>query len=252
MGKFQIEKKAADEPVYCDYIQEKVNVARENGAVFELDDEDNRIQTLYNQDGLTTKDKIKVINRIRSSDDGKEYLVVNKNVDFFTADGVYKDRYSTREGIVELPIKTTNPETGEAQTKQNRLVYTIPFSASKVDEYLKKAENQGGIPQLTFYDGAVTSDRLPSIIPTVGNSEFFKEATWTELQLGKEKKVINSLENKISEVRKPKELKNDLPKEEVNKQEVVKENSIVAEKKGPEFNNKFNTPTATGGSNKKN
>ena len=87
MGKFQIEKKAADEPVYCDYIQEKVNVARENGAVFELDDEDNRIQTLYNQDGLTTKDKIKVINRIRSSDDGKEYLVVNKNVDFFTADG---------------------------------------------------------------------------------------------------------------------------------------------------------------------
>ncbi len=261
MGKFQIEKKAVDEPVYCDYIQEKIDTARENGAIFTLEDEDNRIEALYKQEGLTTKDKIKVINRVRSNDDGKEYLVVNKNVDFFTPDGVYKDRYSTREGIVELPIKSTNPETGEVQTKQNKIVYTIPFSASKIDEYLKKSEDQGGIPILTFYNGAVTSDRLPSMIPAVRNAEFFKEATWTELQLGKEKKIIDSLENKISEVRKEgkpqaptqlTELKKESPKEEVNKQEVVKEN--IVEKKssgtGTEFN-KFSTPTS-GGSTKKN
>ena len=272
MGNFKIEKKAADEPVYCDYIQEKVDIAKQNNAVYELDDEDNRIQALYNQEGLTTKDKIKVINRIRSNDDGKEYIVVNKNVDFSTPDGVYKDRYSTREGIVELPIKTTNPETGATETKQNRIVYTIPFSASNVDEYLDKAEDQGGLPTLTFYDGSTTSDRLPSVIPVVGNPEFFKEATWTELLLGREKKIINSLENKISEVRKqqdkPKqdtELKQQqqqhkehtLPKEEVNKQEVVKENNNVVEKKSSgtttiptEFNSKLNTPT--GGTNKKN
>jgi hypothetical protein len=266
MGNFKIEKKAVDEPVYCDYIQEKVNIARDNGAIYELADEDNRIQALYNQEELKTKDKIKVINRVRSNDDGKEYIVVNKNVDFSTPEGVYKDRYSTREGIVELPIKTTNPETGATETKQNRLVYTVPFSASKVDEYLKKSEDQGGIPTLTFYDGAVTSDRLPSVIPTVGNAEFFKEATWTELLLGREKKIINSLENKLSEVRKPKqentqstELKKESPKEEVNKQEVVKENNNIgggggatAEKKsgGTEFNSRFSSPT--GGSNKKN
>ncbi len=262
MGNFKIEKKAADEPVYCDYIQEKVDIARENGAVYELDDEDNRIQALYSQEDLTTKDKIKVINRVRSNDDGKEYIVVNKNVDFFTQDGVYKDRYSTREGIVELPIKTTNPETGATQTKQNRLVYTIPFSASNVDEYLEKAQDQGGLPTLTFYDGATTSDRLPSVIPVVGNPEFFKEATWTELLLGREKKIIDSLENKISEVRKSNkqetsELKSttnkEQPKEEVNKQEVVKENSIASttEKKSTESNNnRFGSNI--GGTNKKN
>jgi len=260
MGNFKIEKKAADEPTYCDYIQQKVDIARENGAVYELDDEDNRIQALYNQEDLTTKDKIKTINRVRSNDDGKEYIVVNKSVDFFTQDGVYKDRYVTREGITELPIKTTNPETGGTETKQNRLVYTIPFSAGKVDEYLEKAEGQGGIPTLTFYDGAVTSNRLPSVIPTVGNAEFFKEATWNELLLGREKKVINSLENKLSEVRKQDKSESQFkqkqeqspPKEEVNKQEVVKENSnIVAEKKSTESNNnRFGSNT--GATNKKN
>jgi len=262
MGNFKIEKKAADEPVYCDYIQEKVDIARKNNAVYELDDEDNRIQALYSQEDLTTKDKIKVINRIRSNDDGKEYIVVNKNVDFFTQDGVYKDRYSTREGIVELPIKTTNPETGATETKQNRLVYTIPFSASNVDEYLEKAEDQGGLPTLTFYDGSTTSDRLPSVIPVVGNAEFFKEATWNELLLGREKKVINSLENKLSEVRKSNKQQDtefkstqkegQSPREEVNKQEVVKENSIVsAEKKSTESNNnRFGSNI--GGTNKKN
>jgi hypothetical protein len=259
MGKFQIEKKAADEPVYCDYIQEKVDIARQNGAVYDLDDEDNRIQALYNQEQLTTKDKIKVINRVRSTDDGKEYIVVNKNVDFTTPEGVYKDRYSTREGIVELPIKTTNPETGAAETKQNRLVYTVPFSASKVDEYLEKAEGQGGLPTLTFYEGAVTSDRLPNVIPTVGNAEFFKEATWNELLLGREKKVINSLENKLSEVRKPEEKKptqltelKKEPKEEVNKQETTKENIVEKKSSGGDQYKSTGGGFSSGGSNKKN
>jgi hypothetical protein len=270
MGKFQIEKKAADEPVYCDYIQEKVDIARQNGAVYDLDDEDNRIQALYNQEQLTTKDKIKVINRVRSTDDGKEYIVVNKNVDFTTPEGVYKDRYSTREGIVELPIKTTNPETGVAETKQNRLVYTVPFSASKVDEYLEKAQDQGGLPTLTFYEGAVTSDRLPSVIPAVGNAEFFKEATWNELLLGREKKIINSLENKISEVRKsggsnskptevvqrqeikPSDISKQSPKEEVNKQETTKENIVEKKSSGGDQYKSTGGGFSSGGSNKKN
>jgi hypothetical protein len=250
MGKFLIEKQAEAEPVYCDYIQEKVNIARKNGAIYSLDDEDNRIQELYNQEGLETKDKIKVINRVRSNDDGKEYIVVNKNVDFFK-NGVYKDRYSTREGIVELPLKTTNPDTGATETKQNQLVYTTLFTGSKVDEYLKKADGQGSIPQLVFYEGSTTSNRLPITLPAVANSEFFKEASWTELQVGREKKVLNSLMNRLPEVRKelkgssgstaePTEIiqrqeispsdkqqqQQQEPKEEVNKVEPTKENIV--------------------------
>ena len=267
MGNFKIEKQAADEPKYCDYIQEKVDIARENGAIYELEDEDNRIQALYEQsDQLVTKDKIKVINRVRSNDDGKEYIVVNKNVDFFTADpsdpkkpGVYKDRYSTREGIVELPVKSINPETGATETKQTRLVYTIPFSASKVDEYLEKAEDSGVIPELTFYNGSTTSDRLPSVLPTVGNADYFKEATWQELLVGREKKVINSLTNRLPEVRKELKGKETTveeqkeqqsttpPKEEVNKQETLKQNIVEDKPKQQEFKSRFNE-----GSNKKN
>lgn len=245
MGKFLIEKQAEAEPVYCDYIQEKVNIARQNGAIYSLDDEDNRIQELYNQEGLETKDKIKVISRVRSTEDGKEYLVVNKNVDFIK-NGVYKDRYSTREGIVELPLKSTNPDTGATETKQNQLVYTVPFTGAKVDEYLKTADGQGSIPQLVFYEGSTTSNRLPITLPAVANAEFFKEASWTELQVGREKKVLNSLMNRLPEVRKelkgsstaaePTEVierkeikptdKQQAPKEEVNKVEPTKENIV--------------------------
>jgi hypothetical protein len=243
MGKFLIEKQAEAEPVYCDYIQEKVNIARKNGAIYSLDDEDNRIQELYNQEGLETKDKIKVINRVRSVEDGKEYLVVNKNVDFIK-NGVYKDRYSTREGIVELPLKSTNPDTGATETKQNQLVYTIPFTASAVDQCLKKADGQGSIPQLVFYEGSTTSNRLPITLPAVANAEFFKEASWTELQVGREKKLLNSLINRLPEVKKElkgsnieqnkeseletlkRQEKEQQTKEEVNKVEPTKENIV--------------------------
>ncbi|MFI5407586.1 MAG: hypothetical protein ACHQ1D_13870, partial [Nitrososphaerales archaeon] len=225
-----------------------VNIARKNGAIYSLDDEDNRIQELYNQEGLETKDKIKVINRVRSNDDGKEYIVVNKNVDFFK-NGVYKDRYSTREGIVELPLKTTNPDTGATETKQNQLVYTTLFTGSKVDEYLKKADGQGSIPQLVFYEGSTTSNRLPITLPAVANAEFFKEASWTELQVGREKKVLNSLMNRLPEVRKELKGSNAEPtevierkeikpsdkqetKEEVNKVEPTKENIVEVKSAG--------------------
>lgn len=239
---FKIEKQAEAEPEHCDYIQEKVDIAKENGAVYELVDEDYRIQALYDQEELVTRDKIKVINRVRSIDDGKEYLVVNKNVDFYTPNaedpkkpGVYKDRYSTREGIIELPLMSRNAETGEVETKQTQLVYTIPFSASKVDEYLDKAEGQGSIPQMAFYEGATTSTRLPVHLPAVANAEYFKDANWTELLLGREKKVLNSMINRLDEVRKEMKDKGGFekkpvveepvtePKEELNKQQQDKD-----------------------------
>lgn len=256
MGTFKIEKQAVAEVQYCDYIQEKVDIARENGALYELADEDRRIQALYDQENLTTKDEIKLINRIRSNADGKEYLVVNKNVDFITQEGVTKDKYSTREGIVELPLKSTNSETGATETRQNKLVYTIPFSASKVDEYLSKAEDQGSIPQMVFYDGAVTSNRLPANLPSVTNAEYFKEASWTELLVGREKKVLNSHLNRLPEVKKElkesspssTEQKKEQPKEETgNKVERVNEDTVQVKSGGPSTTTISNTSEAGAG-----
>lgn len=254
MGTFKIEKQAEAQTQYCDYIQEKIDIAQENGAVYELADEDYRIQALYDQEGLETKDVIKVINRVRSNDDGKEYLVVNKNVDFIAQNGsIVKDKYSTREGIVELPIKSINPDTGATETKQNRLVYTIPFSGSKVDEYLEKAEGQGSIPQLVFYEGSTSSNRIPNNLPSVTNPEYFKQASWTELLVGREKKVLNSHMNRLPEVRKElnqnnnstsstvetKEKQQEQPKQELNK--VEKDNESIVEVKSS------NTSSGTGG-----
>lgn len=257
---FKVEQQAADEPKYCDYIQEKIDIAKQSGAVYELVDEDYRIQALYDQEDLVTKDKIRTINRVRSNDDGKEYLVVNKFIDFYDKDNTYKDRYVTKEGLVELPLKTINPETGATEVKQTRLKYTVPFSAGKVDDYLETAKDQGSIPTLTFYDGAVTSNRLPSNIPTVANAEYFKEASWTELQIGKEKKVINSLINRLPEVRKELKDKNttaeEKPSSTETKQELNKEEKgkdvIVEPTNKVQQQSKFGSNSGFGGSGKKN
>lgn len=249
MGEFKINKVVQDEPKYCDYIQEKIDIAKENGATYELADEDFRIQRLYDQEELTTKDDIKNIDRVLSMDDGKEYLVVGKNVVFYTTQKqggqdvlVYKDSYSTNEGIVELPLKTVNEE-GVTKTNQTRIVYTMPFTAAGVDEYIKKAG--GKVVALRFYEGATTSNRLPNSIPNVGNRDYFVNATWTELLYGKEKKVLNSMISRLDEVRK--QLKGTDKKEEeqvVEKKEeqvVEKTSSTVHEDNKPVTGNKTNT-----------
>lgn len=251
MGDFKINKVVQDEPKYCALIQEKIDIAKKNGATYELDDEDFRIQRLYDQEDLTTKDDIKNIDRVLSMDDGKEYLVVSKNVVFYTTQKqggqdvlVYKDSYSTNEGIVQLPLKTVNAE-GVTNTNQTRLVYTIPFSAAKVDEYIRKAN--GKVVALRFYEGATTSNRLPPSIPNVGNRDYFVEATWTELLYGKEKKVLNSMVSRLDEVRKG--LKGTEKQEEPQQEKIVekkeevvqKTSSTVQDSNKPVTDNKINT-----------
>lgn len=244
MGDFKINKVVQDEPKYCPYIQEKIDIAKENGATYELDDEDFRIQRLYDQEELTTKDDIKNIDRVLSMDDGKEYLVASKNVVFYTTQKqsgkdilVYKDSYSTNEGIVELPLKTVNEE-GVTNTNQTRVVYTIPFTAAGVDEYIKKAG--GKVVALRFYEGATTSNRLPNSIPNVGNRDYFVNATWTELLYGKEKKVLNSMISRLDEVRKQlKGSEKEEPVVEKKQEEIVqKTSSTVQESNKPVTENK--------------
>lgn len=230
---FKIVQEQADEPKYCDYIQEKIDIAKQNGAVYELVDEDYRIQALYDNEDLLIKDNIKQISRVKvNQENGKEYIVVNKSVDFFTRDqvdkneiGDYKDRYVTREGIVEIPVKTASiagQSNSEAATP-TRIKYTIPFSKEEVDKYNK---NNDGITY-TFYEGATSSNRLPSSVPTVTNVDYFKNATWDELLLGREKKVLNSMVNRLPEVRA--ELNKGQPKEEVNNKK--EDNQVIENKK---------------------
>jgi hypothetical protein len=197
---FKVIKTENNEPQYCDYIQEKINIAKQFGAVYELNDEDYRIQGLYNRKDLRTEEVIKSISRVRSPEDGKEYLVVGKDVNFYNKDtGIYVDRYSTREGIQEVPIIVTN-DLGNPESTQNRIKYTIPFSAEKVDEMVEDAENSDVIP-LQFYNGSATSNRTIRSKTTVGNLDLFKGATWQELRLARENKTVSSMVNNLDELR---------------------------------------------------
>lgn len=259
---FKTIQEQPDEPKYCDYIQEKIDIAKEHNAIYELSDEDNRIQALYNDENLLTKDHIKQINRVKvNQENGKEYLVVSKNVDFFTRDekdaneiGAYRDRYSAVEGIVEIPVKTNNPNSESTPT---RIKYTIPFTKDNLNKY---AENNDGIIY-GFYEGTTTSSRTPNTIPSITNLEFFREATWDELLLGREKKVLNSMVNRLPEVRKElggtgeRDVTRGGPKEEVNKKEEVKENIVVEKKQEQTIiepsNTTINNNKSSGGGNKK-
>jgi|SRR5688500_18974898 len=224
---FKINQTVADQPKYCDYIQEKVDIATENNAVYELTDEDNRIQALYDDENLITKDVIRSLSRVKIGNKD-EFLTVTKSVDFHTRDekdrnqlGAYRDRYVTTEGIVDIPVKTTSTTADSEAPTPTKRVYTIPFTKQNVDKY---AEQNDGIT-FRFYEGSTQSTRSPNSIPTVSNLDYFKDATWDELKYGREKKVLNSMINRLPEVRK--EL--GTPKEEVNKKEVTIKNELQVE-----------------------
>lgn len=237
---FKINQEVAEQPKYCDYIQEKVDIAQKNNASYELTDEDNRIQALYDDENLLTKDVIRIINRVKvNEEDGKEYITVNKNVDFFTRDpkdanklGDYKDRYIRTEGLVEIPIRSNTSSSTTASSEAatpTKVEYTIPFTKENVDKYAKNT-NEG--ITYRFYEGSKSSNRTPTVIPSVTNLDYFRDATWDELLLGREKKVLNSMINRLPEVRKEfnsnsnsgaSSTEQTTTKEEVNKQQKVKE-----------------------------
>lgn len=231
---FKIEKKAESEPVFCDYIQNKIDVAKNNHAIYELDDEDKRVQALYNQEELITIDRIKGLKRIKRQDNGDECLVVDKDVYFYFPSandpkkpGSYKDRYSDKEGLVQLPLKRVN-EDGVESANQTQLEYTIPFTKGAVQDYIKKAD--GRTVELTFYEGPTTSNRVPTNIPKVGNLDMFTDATWGELQIAREKKVVDSAINRLPEIRKELRDKGVDTQQEVNKEANTKDDG--GEKQG--------------------
>lgn len=211
MSSFRVIKTENNEPQYCDYIQQKIEIGKKYGAVYDLNDEDLRIQKLYNRQDLRTEEVIKNIARVKSAEDGKEYLVVSKDVNFYNKEtGAYVDRYSTKEGVYEVPIKVTN-DLGDVISNQTRLKYTIPFESGTIDEIIENSDN-GDVVPLQFYEGNATSNRTIRNKTTVGNLDLFKEATWTELKLAKEQRTVSSMTNNLDQLREINENKIGLKK----------------------------------------
>lgn len=238
---FQIIKDPQQQKQYCDYIQNKLDIAKANNARYELTDQDLRIQKLHDDTTLKPVEKIRSIARIKKLEDGQECIVVNKQIVFVDKiSGMYRDRYSVKEGVVELPLKTTN-EDGVTEASQIKLEYNIPFSKSKVMEYVKKAGSRGIV--LRFYDGAETGNRMPSRTQVVGNLKYFTDATWEELLLGKEMGVVSSRVNKLDEVRE------DIPESERTTTSVTVEetNKIEEPSTKIEENSIESTPKPTKG-----
>lgn len=238
---FQVIKGPEQQKQYCDYIQNKFNIAKQYNTIYELTDEDKRIQKLYDDNSIKPVEKVRSISRVKKVEDGKECLVINKQIVFVDKiTGMYRDRYSVREGMIELPLTTTN-EDGVVEASQIKLEYDIPFSKSKVMEYLKKAGDREVV--LRFYEGPETGNRLPNRTQVVGNLKFFLDATWEELLLGKEMGVVSSRVNKLSEVREsiPSDTVDDTNKiEEPNTNIVTKDEENIQK-------SKQTSPSSSGG-----
>lgn len=200
---YKVIKEAEAPRKYCDYIEKKFEIARKHNTVYDLTDEDIRIQKLYDNPDLKPVEKIRSIARVKREEDGQEAIVVSKTVQFFhQVTKLYKDSYSTHEGITEIPLRTTN-EDGVTEATQTQLDYHIPFSKELVNEYIKKSN--GRPIKFKFYYGPMTSSRMVTDAMIVGNQTMFTDATWEELELGREKKLISSRLNKLEEIR------NDIP-----------------------------------------
>lgn len=196
---YKIIEKAEQPRQFCDYIENKLAIAREHNTKYEWSDEDKRIQELYDNPNLKPVDKITSIARVKTMEDGSECIVVAKNVVFYDKlSKIERNRYTTKEGVTEIPMRTIN-ENGEEESSQIRLIYSIPFSKEKVLEYVRKA----GARKVNFkyYYGPETGNKQASESMIVGNKEMFLNATWDELQLAREKKYVSSMLNRLPEIR---------------------------------------------------
>lgn len=196
MANFKVAKQADIRPQFCEYIQNKIDVAERNDTIYELTDEDLRIQRLYEDKNLRAEEQVRELSRVLTNDN-KEKLIASKRVNFYDVNtGALKDSFIFTEGRHEEPIVTIN-ERGERVALQNRYEYTVDFSPEKVDDFL----DQNGVVQLTYFQAPSTAGRTEPTHILVGNVQTFKQATWPELLYGTELKNISSMVNKLPETR---------------------------------------------------
>lgn len=196
---FKILKQEAQAPEFCDYVKNKIDVAAKKGVVYELEDEDRRIDALYKNTDLYTEKRLISLDRVLVNKN--EYLVATYEVAFFNSEtGKQVDRYIDYEGKRVDPVVTQDPRTNELKvTPVGSLEYDLGFSPAMVDEIIKK---YGGEPdEFRFY--TASNSPAKKVTPVeVKKKQFFANATWDELLIGKEKKYTSSTTNKLPTLRK--------------------------------------------------
>jgi hypothetical protein len=198
MGSFKIVKQEAQAVEYSDYIKRRIDLAANEGTVYEFDDEDRRIDALHKNPNLYSEKRLLTMDRVNVRN--KEYLVLGVEVSFYNVNTSTKaDRYIDYIGKIQKPDKTVDPRTNQLTvTSTHSLYYDIEFSPEKVDQFI----SQFNMPdEFRFYSG--TNNPSTDIKPVeVKRKEFFRNATWDELLMGKEKEYTSSTQNKLSKLRR--------------------------------------------------
>ncbi len=197
---FKILKQEAQAPEFCDYVKKKIDAAAKKGVVYELEDEDRRIDALYKDANLYTEKRLLSLDRILVNKN--EMLVATYEVAFFNSEtGKQVDRYIDYEGKRIEPIVTQDPRTNELKvTPVGSLEYDLLFSPTMVDSIISK---YGGTEPDEFRFYTASNSPAKKIAPVeVKKKQFFANATWDELLIGKEKKYTSSTTNKLPTLRK--------------------------------------------------
>lgn len=197
---FKILKQEAKDPEYSDYIKRKIDLAAEDGVVYELEDEDKRIDALHKDPNLYSEKRLLTLDRVRVGN--KQYLVAGVEYAFYNINtSIYADKYIDYVGKTVRPVKSQGGLSGQVTvTQQGMYRYDMEFAPQKVDSII--SEFQGVEPvEYRFYQA--TTNLLRTAQPVeVKRKEFFRDATWEELQIGKEKTYTSSSLNKLNTMRK--------------------------------------------------
>lgn len=197
---FKILKQEVKDPEYSDYIKRKIDMAAEDGVVYELEDEDRRIDALHKDTNLYSEKRLLTLDRIKVGT--KQYLVAGIEYNFYNINtNIFSDRYIDYVGKTIMPVKSQNNMSGQVTvTQQGMYRYDIEFAPEKVDSIISEFNNVEPV-EFRFYQTTTNLNRTAQPVE-VKRREFFRDATWEELQIGKEKTYTSSSLNKLKTMRK--------------------------------------------------
>src|ERR1044072_1876867 len=189
-GEFKFLKQKQKEAPHSLLVQKRIDLAAKKGMTYELSDEDKRIDKLSNNPNLVESLKIRTIDRVMVN--GEEKLVVSVEHTFRDGEGNYVDRFIERVGESLDPTVKRNPDTNEVSTIGNTVVRDIDFSPEKLNSVVSELKGDTSGVLYRFYNGSEAEARpVNGNIYEVKNADFFKEASFDELNLGRESKMTS-------------------------------------------------------------
>lgn len=199
-GEFKILKQKKKEAPHSNIVQKRIDLAAKKGMAYEPSDEDKRIDKLATNENLVESLKIRTIDRCMVN--GEEKLVVSVEHIFKDGEGNFVDRYIERVGESLDPNVQKNPDTNEVTTVNNQVVRDIDYTQEKLDSVLGELKGDTSNVLYRFYNGTENESRpINGAVYEVKNAEFFREASFDELQLGREGKLTSLIRNKLPEMR---------------------------------------------------